>query len=83
LIDHPTLMNVDSIATALKKASGWLIAWSMVVFVCGILAIVLPLTFSFGIAIVIGCVVLVAGVAHFVFAFQTRGIGGTAIEEFS
>jgi uncharacterized membrane protein HdeD (DUF308 family) len=45
-------------------------------FVCGILAMILPLTFSFGIAITIGCVVLVAGIAHFIFAFDTRNFGG-------
>jgi uncharacterized membrane protein HdeD (DUF308 family) len=47
-----------------------------VIFVCGILAIVLPLTFSFGIALFIGCIVLVARIAHFFFAFHTRGVGG-------
>jgi uncharacterized membrane protein HdeD (DUF308 family) len=45
-------------------------------FVCGILAMILPLTFSFGIAITIGCIVLVAGIAHLVFAFDTRDFGG-------
>lgn len=69
-------MNVDSIAPALRKASGWVLIWSVVVFICGVLAIILPLTFSFAIAFVVGCLVLVAGVAHFVFAFQTRGLGG-------
>ena len=39
---------------------------------------ILPLTFAFGIAFVIGCVLLVGGMTHFVFAFQTRGLGGFA-----
>lgn len=58
----------------IRKASGWVIIWSIVTFVCGILAMILPLTFSFGIALIIGCLVLVAGIAHLVFAFQTRSI---------
>ena len=41
-------------------------------FVCGILAIILPLTFAFGLAIIIGSLVLVAGISRLVFAFQTR-----------
>ena len=45
-------------------------------FVCGILAIVLPLTVSFGIALIIGCLVLTAGIGHLFFAFQTRSIDG-------
>jgi uncharacterized membrane protein HdeD (DUF308 family) len=52
------------------------IIWGIVTFVCGILAIILPLTFSFGIALIIGCLILTAGIAHFVFAFQTRNLDG-------
>jgi uncharacterized membrane protein HdeD (DUF308 family) len=69
-------MDIETIRPAITKASGWLIIWSSVVFLCGILAIVLPLTFSFAIAFVIGSAVLVAGIAHLVFAFHTRGLGG-------
>jgi uncharacterized membrane protein HdeD (DUF308 family) len=50
--------------------------WSIVTFVCGILAIILPLTFSFGIALIIGCLVLVAAIAHLFFAFETRSVDG-------
>ena len=50
-------MNIESIEPVIKKASGWVIIWGIVTFVCGILAIILPLTFSFGIALIIGCLV--------------------------
>src|ERR1700741_481166 len=69
-------MNIESIEPIIKKASRWVIVWGIVTFVCGILAMVLPLTFSFGIALIIGCLVLVAGIAHLFFAFQTRSIDG-------
>ena len=69
-------MNIEPIAPAIKKASPWLIVWSVVTFVCGILAIILPLTFSFGIALIIGCLILAAGIAHLVFAFHTRSVDG-------
>jgi len=69
-------MNIESIEPLIKKASVWVIVWSIVTFVCGILAIILPLTFSFGIALIIGCLLLVAGIAHLVFAFQTRSVDG-------
>ena len=72
-------MNVDAIGPAIKKASVWVIIWSVVVFICGILAMILPLTFAFGIAFVIGGVLLMGAVAHFVFAFQTKGLGGFAL----
>jgi len=69
-------MNIESIAPAIKKASPWLIVWSTVTFICGILAIILPLTISFGIALAIGCLILIAGIAHLFFAFDTRSVGG-------
>ena len=67
-------MNIESIAPAIKKASPWLIVWSTVTFICGILAIILPLTISFGIALAIGCLILTAGIAHLFFAFDTRSV---------
>jgi uncharacterized membrane protein HdeD (DUF308 family) len=69
-------MNVESIAPVIRKASVWVIVWSVVTFVCGVLAVILPLTFSFGIALIIGCLVLTAGIAHFAFAFHTRSLDG-------
>jgi uncharacterized membrane protein HdeD (DUF308 family) len=69
-------MNIESIAPAITKASPWLIVWSTVTFICGILAIILPLTISFGIALIIGCLILAAGIGHLFFAFDTRSIGG-------
>ena len=74
--NEPEFINVESVAPTIKRASRWLIVWSIVVFICGILAIVLPLTFSFAIAFVIGSVLLVGGIAHLVFAFHTRSLGG-------
>jgi uncharacterized membrane protein HdeD (DUF308 family) len=69
-------LNIESIVPLIKKASVWVIIWGIVTFVCGILAIILPLTFSFGIALIIGCLVLVAAIAHLFFAFETRSIDG-------
>jgi uncharacterized membrane protein HdeD (DUF308 family) len=69
-------MNIESIAPAIKKASPWLIIWSTVTFVCGILAIILPLTISVGIALIIGCLILAAGIGHLFFAFQTGSVDG-------
>jgi uncharacterized membrane protein HdeD (DUF308 family) len=69
-------MNIESIASTTQKAFPWLMIWSIVVLICGILAILLPLTFSFAIAVVIGFLVLAAGIAHLVFAFHTRSLGG-------
>ena len=69
-------MNIESIAPSIRKMSPWLIVWSTLTFICGILAIILPLTISFGIALIIGCLILGAGIGHLFFAFDTRSVGG-------
>ena len=69
-------LKIESIVPVIKKASPWAIIWSIVTFICGILATVLPLTVSFGIALIFGCLILTAGIGHLIFAFQTRSIDG-------
>ena len=69
-------LNLELVMPTIKKASVWVIIWGIVTFVCGILAVILPLTFSFGIALIIGCLVSVAAIAHLFFAFQTRSVDG-------
>ena len=69
-------MNIESVVPVIKKASAWVIIRGIVTCVCGILAIILPVTFSFGIALIIGCLVLVAAIAHLFFAFETRSVDG-------
>jgi uncharacterized membrane protein HdeD (DUF308 family) len=69
-------MNAEIPTEVFQKYLKWSLLASLGIFVCGILAMILPLMFSFGIAIIIGSVVLVAGIAHLVFAFHTRSLGG-------
>jgi len=52
------------------RATRWLIASAVVVFVCGILAIVLPLTFSLGVAGLLGWLFIFAAVAHLIFGIH-------------
>src|SRR6516162_1581196 len=53
-----------------NRATRWLIASAVVVFVCGILAIVLPLTFSIGVAGLLGWLFIFAAVAHLIFGIH-------------
>jgi len=69
-------MNDDVPVQVFRKYSKWSLIASVLIFVCGILAMILPLVFSFGIAMIIGSVVLVAGIGHLVFAFHMRSLGG-------
>src|SRR5215470_18171355 len=69
-------MNAEIPTEVFQKYLKWSLLASLVIFVCGILAMILPLVFSFGIAMIIGSVVLVAGIAHLVFAFHMRSLGG-------
>src|ERR1700747_1115644 len=67
-------MNGTS-TVAVRRASGWSIVWGIVMFLCGLVAIALPLASSIGIVIVLAWVILFAGIAHLIFAFQSRGVG--------
>jgi uncharacterized membrane protein HdeD (DUF308 family) len=63
-------LESDTVDIDANRASRWLIASAVVVFVCGILAIVLPLTFSLGVAGFLGWLFTFAAVAHVVFGIQ-------------
>jgi uncharacterized membrane protein HdeD (DUF308 family) len=63
-------MGSDGVDIELNRASRWLFASSVIVLLCGALAIVLPLTFSVGAAAVLGWLFVFAAVAHLVFGIH-------------
>jgi len=69
-------MNAETSVGAVRKASGWSTLWGILMFICGILAISLPLASSIGIVIVLAWLILFAGIAHLIFAFQSYTVGG-------
>ena len=64
-----------TLETGLKRATGTSIVLSIILIICGILAIALPMVSSIGLAIVIGWLAIFAGIAQLVHAFQSKGIG--------
>ena len=68
-------MNTNAPATAFGKTSAWSIIWGILMFICGLIAIALPLISSIGIVILLAWVILFAGLSHLVFAFHSRGVG--------
>jgi uncharacterized membrane protein HdeD (DUF308 family) len=69
-------MNSEVTLDSARKASGWSMVWGILMFICGILAITMPLASSVGIVIVLAWLILFAGVSHLIFAFQSHSIGG-------
>ena len=53
-----------------SRATRWLFISAVVVFVCGVLAIVLPLTFSIGVAGLLGWLFIFAAIAHLIFGIH-------------
>jgi uncharacterized membrane protein HdeD (DUF308 family) len=81
---HATLrssLESEAVDIDVNRASRWLIASAVVVFVCGILAIVLPLTFSLGVAGFLGWLFIFAAIAHLVFGVHL-GSGTLAWQAF-
>jgi len=69
-------MNAETTVGAARKASGWSMVWGILMFICGILAISLPLASSIGIVILLAWLILFAGISHLFFAFHSHSVGG-------
>jgi uncharacterized membrane protein HdeD (DUF308 family) len=69
-------MNAETTVGAVRKVSGWSMLWGILMFICGILAISLPLASSIGIVILLAWLILFAGISHLIFAFQCHSVGG-------
>ena len=69
-------MNSETTLGSVRKASGWSMLWGILMFVCGVLAISLPLASSIGIVIVLAWLILFAGISHLIFAFHSHSFGG-------
>ena len=69
-------MNSETTVNEEKTATGWSMVWGVIMFMCGLLAIALPLATSIGIVIVLAWLILFSAVAHLIFAFHSHSIGG-------
>ena len=68
---------VDStIATGARHLTGWSIAVSFLMILAGILAIGLPVAAGVAVNIVVAWLLVLCGVAHLVFGWHLRRIGG-------
>lgn len=64
-----------SLTSPLKKASGWGIAFAILIILAGIFAIALPFASGIAITILIGWLLVVSGVFHIADAFHAKGAG--------
>lgn len=62
-------------ATIFKRATGWGIAFSILLIVLGVLAIALPLIAAIAVTSVVAWLMIIGGVAHLSVAFSSRGAG--------
>jgi uncharacterized membrane protein HdeD (DUF308 family) len=58
-----------------KRASGFSIFLSILLIICGLLAILLPIEMSIGVVIVIAWLLMISGVFQFIHAFRSSGVG--------
>lgn len=59
----------------LRRASGWAIAWAVLIIIAGIVMVCLPFLAGLGIAVVIGWLLVISGIFHIIEAFHARGAG--------
>lgn len=65
----------EGVAGTLKKASGWAIAWAVLIIIVGVIALSLPLISGIGVTIVVGWLLVIAGIFHLIEAFHAKGAG--------
>ena len=68
-------MTEIAATNVLKKASGWGIAFAILIILAGILSLCLPLASGIGITILVGWLLIFSGVFHIADAFHARGAG--------
>jgi uncharacterized membrane protein HdeD (DUF308 family) len=71
---NPT-QGLHGAGTIIKKASGWLIAISILFILLGVMAIIEPAVAGWAITILVGWLLIFGGGAHFVAAFTGGGAG--------
>ena len=69
-------MTTDALGNKLKKATGWAMVWAVLLAVAGIVALVLPFEVGISIAIVLACLIIIAGIFHLIFAVVAGSFGG-------
>ncbi|HUL35648.1 MAG TPA: DUF308 domain-containing protein [Candidatus Eisenbacteria bacterium] len=68
--EHPGLQGPEKIV---KKASGWFIAIAVMFILLGIFAIAEPFTAGLGVTLLVGWLLVLGAVAHFIAAFKGGG----------
>jgi len=68
-------MTEPALTGTLKKASGWAIAYAVLIILIGFVALSLPLASGLGITIVVGWLLVFSGVFHLADAFHAKGAG--------
>ena len=58
-----------------KRASGFSIVLSVLLIVCGVLAILLPFEMSLGVVLLVSWLLIIGGIVQFVHVFRCQGIG--------
>jgi uncharacterized membrane protein HdeD (DUF308 family) len=66
-----------SLQKVAKQISGFSIVLSILLIVCGFLAILLPIEMSFGVVVVVSWLLMISGVVQFIHAFRCVGVGDT------
>ena len=69
-----------SIATGIKRASGWSIALSVLMIILGIIAMLAPWEFGIVVARIIGWVAIFNGVAQIIYGIRTHSGARTVLE---
>jgi uncharacterized membrane protein HdeD (DUF308 family) len=66
---------MTTLEAGLKRATGASLLLSVLLIIFGVFAIALPIVSSIGVAIVVGWLVILAGITQLIHAFRSEGVG--------
>ena len=72
-MDTTSSLPVRAIA---RESSGWTIAFGVLLIILGLLALMVPLITGVAVAVMLGWLLILGGVAHLVLSWHLRGTGG-------
>lgn len=64
-----------SSGAVLQRASSWAMVWAVLIILAGVVMLCLPFAAGLGIAVVVGWLLVIAGIFHVIDAFHAKGAG--------
>lgn len=74
------MANVHPVRTIARESAGWTIAFGVLLIILGLLALMAPLIAGVAVAVMLGWLLILGGIAHLIVSWHLRHAGGLVWE---